>query len=166
MKRLAITQYREVLDYVLENTLEQKDYFHVKDFFCYTNETFPEKDEYYLKMVLNQLRNDGYIDFIRWVDGDGIFVDQLQAGERLTIRRNFNGHIFSSNGGYQEQENKRKADEQAKNEAQIRSDSYAKELTVWTSRLAIRTRWLMWATWAVALGAIGLVAWEIWHTYH
>ena len=166
MARLNTTHFREVLDYVLYNTAAEREYKDVKNFFCTNNSIFPDGDEYYLKMALNKLQQDRYIDFILYTEDVGHFITNSQAGEGLSIRRNFNGHIFLSGGGYQWAE--RRLIEKEANDAASdnRAETFASDLTIWTKKLAIRTRWLMLATWAVAIGAIGLVIWEIYHSYH
>jgi len=160
-KRLTVNDHLEVLDYVLENTVEQKDYLHVKSFFCTNNDVFPEKDEYFLKMALNKLKKDNYIDFIRIAGNTAIFIDEYQAGEGMSIRRNFNGHIFFKNGGYIGEERRKITASQENKDALERGEGYASGLQIWTEKLANRTAELTRWTKAVAFGAIGLVAWEI-----
>jgi hypothetical protein len=157
--RLNTSNHLQVLDYVLENTFHNRDYWDVKNFFCNNNETFPENDEYFLKMALNKIQKDGYIDFIageRYVTGQ-------QAGEGISIRRNFAGHLFLNDGGYIGEENRRIAEAQTRNDYQERAETLATDLRDWTRILAVRTNELKNWTMAVAIGAIGLVAWEIFH---
>jgi hypothetical protein len=148
------SKQREILDYVLTNTYEQKDYLDVKQFFCSNNENFPSGDEYYLKIVLNKLNLDGYIDFIRISGHLGQYITGHQAGEGMSIRRNFNGHLFLAKGGYEGEHIGRILNE-------VRVVSNETDLVKWTKQLSERTRKLMVATWAVAIGAIGLVVWEV-----
>lgn len=158
--RLTTSEHLQVLDYVLENTLHSRDYWDAKNFFCIDNEVFPEKDEYFLKMALNKIQKDGYIDFIageRYVTGQ-------QAGEGMSIRRNFNGHMFLAAGGYVGEQKRLQAEESAKNAYQERAETLATGLRDWTRILAVRTNGLKNWTTAVAIGAIGLVVWEVIHT--
>jgi hypothetical protein len=155
----------ELLDHVLKYTYEQKDYLDVRNFFS-KDSGFPEFEEYYLVMILNKLNRDGYVDFMHKVhDKRWAFVKDIQAGEGLSIRRNFDGHLFIKDGGYIG-ESKRKAAEKASNTAnQERTETLAKDLRDWTQLLAERTNGLKNWTRAVALGAIGLVVWEILHFF-
>lgn len=162
-QRLTVNDHIQVLDYVLANTHEQRDYFHVKEFFCDNNPNFPENDEYFLKMVLNKLQKDGLIDFIRIAGKVGQYVEGVEAGEGFSVRRNFDGHIFFKNGGYQGAEERKIQQETNESLYRERAETLAKRLADWTEKLANRTSSLMVATWAVAIGAIGLVIWEIFH---
>ncbi len=57
-------------------------------------EYFPNKDEYLFRMALNRLKDDGYIDFVYVAGKQEQPFTNRHAGEGMTIRRNFNGHIF------------------------------------------------------------------------
>jgi hypothetical protein len=141
--KLNADQYRDVLDYILSESYHPEDYFEYKNRILpllVSNNFFKNQDEYLLRMFLNKLHQDGYIDFIA---GERFVVGQ-QAGEGMTIRRNINGHIFLSNGGY----------------TQERINAVKNE-----SRKDHREKYLLWGTWAVAFGAIALVAWEMYKTF-
>lgn len=84
----------EKLDYVLSKTHHSRDYFHVWEDFSKDVELGVNQHD--LNMMLNKLQRDGYIDFIageRYVTGQ-------QVGEGMAVRRNFEGDLFITNGGY------------------------------------------------------------------
>jgi hypothetical protein len=162
--KLTPEQTRSILDFVLENSYHPRDYWNVQEDLLKYEEYFPNHDGYLLKMSLNQLKQDGYIDFIVINGAQQIFLEGNSAGVNMTIRRNFKGHIFLANGGYKGEELRRIANADAEKAAAVRDEGYASSLATWTERLAVRTRNLMIATWGVATGAIGLVLWEIIHT--
>lgn len=158
--RLTAADHLQVLDYVLENTFNNRDYWDAKNFFCIGNEVFPKNDDYLLKMALNKLQKDGYVDFIA---GERYVIGQ-QAGEGMSVRRNFNGHIFLASGGYLGEQQRLATEQRAKNDYQERAETLATGLRDWTRILAVRTNGLKNWTRAVAIGAIGLVVWEVIHT--
>lgn len=128
----------EKLNYVLEKTHHQRDYFHIQEDLC--NDNNLSVDKHNLNMILNKLQKDGYVDFIageRYVTGQ-------QAGEGITIRRNFDGDLFLSSGGYIKQAATIESSERIKNNREIH---------------------LVRGTWAVAIGAIALVLWEMYKTF-
>ena len=107
--KLTPEQTRNILDFVLENAYHPEDYFDFKNKILpllITENLFLDNDEYLLQMALNQLKRDRYIDFIEEAPNSKIknFNDKRSAGEQLTIRRNFAGHIFLANGGYNGEE--------------------------------------------------------------
>ncbi|MCK9403412.1 MAG: hypothetical protein M0Q26_08440 [Chitinophagaceae bacterium] len=155
----------EQLNYVLEKLLHDRDYLDVKEDFFKEN-VLPEKDEHYLKMILNKLHKDGYIDFMEGEANRKTYIINREAGHNMNIRRNFNGQLFLANGGYVGEYKRKQEKETNRQLYDGRMETTAGNLAEWTKRLAIRTRYLMWATWAVAAGAIGLVVWEIWDSCH
>jgi hypothetical protein len=151
-----------VLDYVLTHCYEQRDYIDVRKAFC-KDELFPENDEYYLKMVLNKLNQDGYIDFIDLREGGkvGFFLKDRQAGEGMSIRRNLNGTLFLEGKGYAGEISRKNEQLKITREYREREETLAARLAQWTESLAIQTRNLTFWTRLVAIGAIALVLWEI-----
>ena len=86
------------LDYVLNITADPRDYFHLNEHLG--RDGYLNIDEHNLKLFLNKLKEDGYIDF----RAGKRFVEGQEASEGVTIRRNFNGDIFIAQGGYVGQE--------------------------------------------------------------
>jgi hypothetical protein len=121
------------LDYVLNGTLGEKDYFNLKETLLADN-SLPT-DEHYIKMLLNKLRVDGYVDFIA---GER-FVTGQQVGEGMSIRQNFNGRLFLLDGGYEGKYKNEVAKITAQSAATDRAEKYAKWLTLWTKCLFFGT---------------------------
>lgn len=140
------------LDYVLERTHHQRDYFHV-----YTDLGKDETlsiNQHDLNMILNKLQRDGYVDFIageRYVTGQ-------QASEGLAIRRNFEGDLFIADGGYVENQ-RRKTDKEISEASYLeRAETYAKRLSTWTEQLKNWTKYLTYAT--IIVGSV-LLLWDV-----
>lgn len=150
----------EHLNYVLENTLHDRDYWDVKEAFFRDN-VLPENDEYYLKMILNKIHRDGYIDFMTGQVNHKTYVTDREAGANMNIRRNFNGHLFLANGGYVGEHKRNQEKETNRQKYDGRMETYAKNLVTWTQNLANRTKALTDWTRVVGIGAVGLVVWEI-----
>jgi hypothetical protein len=163
---LTAEQSRHILDCILSNSYNFEDYFDYKNRILdilVNNNHFPDKDEYLLKMALNKLKADGYIDFVQKKEGveKWQFIADLSASEGMSIRRNFNGHIFLATGGYDGEEQRRITATKENKDALTRSEGYASGLQTWTQNLANRTADLTFWTRLVAVGAIGLVLWEV-----
>ncbi len=158
--RLTTSDYLQTLDYVLENTVAERDYADVKKFFCQESSVFPEGDEHFLNMALNKLRLDGYIDFIEFEFNSGRhrLIENAVAGPNMSIRRNFNGHVFARAGGYQGAEFRRMQDLKDKAAYDEKMAKYSERLTTWTEGLTKWTRRLTIAT--IGVGAV-LLLWEV-----
>lgn len=130
----------EKLDYVLVNTGHQRNYADVINDLC--NDAVLNIDEHNLKLILNKLVEDMYIDFIyghRFVMGE-------EAHDGMQIRRNFNGDLLLEQGGYVGEANVKRRKEEISELAIARTERNERLLMRWTA--------------AVAVGAIGLVLWE------
>lgn len=159
--KLTSEQTRNILDFVLENSYHPEDYFDFKNKILpklISEKLFPDEDEYLLQMALNQLKRDGYIDFIDEAPNNKIknFNDKRSAGENLTIRRNFAGHIFLANGGYKEDDNRRIIAATNESAYNGRMETYSDRLATWTTRLT-------YATWLAGASAALLLLWDMRH---
>jgi hypothetical protein len=154
--KLTPEQTRSILDFVLGNSYHPRDYWDFKEDLLKHHDYFPNGDEYLLKMALNKLKQDGYIDFISINGTQQKFVSDYSVGENMTIRRNFNGHTFLSDGGYKGEEEKRITNESSSAAYDCRMETYSERLAVWTTRLT-------YATWLAGGSAALLFLWEIRH---
>lgn len=157
--KLTPEQTRNILDFVLENSYHQEDYFDFKKRLLPMLSSigyFSDEDEYLMKMVLNKLQKDGYVDFIRISGKVGQFVETYQAGEQMSIRRNFSGHIFIANGGYTGESQRKNAIQAHQSAYNARMETYSDSLSKWTVRLT-------YATWTAAAGAMGVLIWGMRH---
>lgn len=142
--KLTPQQTIEMLDFILENSYHPKDYHDYKLMMLpklVDAKLFPDEDEPLLKMALNKLKEDGYLDFVQKKDGidQWQFISDLSAAEGMTIRRNFNGHLFVGNGGYRQQ--KINADAENKRVEKLENENRANQT------------WMIWLTVILAASA-------------
>jgi len=139
----------EKLNYVLEKSHHQKDYLDtIKEL---EKDIMSSTDRHNIKLILNKLHRDGYLDFIA---GERYITGQ-QASEGLSIRRNFDGDLFLDIGGYVGEENRRITRETNEKAYNDRMETYTSRLAVWTERL----------TYGTIGAACIIVGWEIIKTF-
>ncbi len=149
------------LDFVLSHSKDERDYADVVRVLLSENSILPVDDEHYLKMILNKLHKDGYIDFLEGQANFKIYIHNREAGNNMYVRTNFQGRLFLIDGGYEGQYNSNKTKETNLASRYERTEKNEENLVTWTENLANRTSELMnWTQW-VAFGAIALVVWEI-----
>ena len=89
----------EKLNFVLDQIKHERSY---NDLYREINENANMKGQFgndEINLIMDKLREDGYIDYVA---GQKINKD-MRASDGLNMRRNFNGTVFITNGGYVEQ---------------------------------------------------------------
>ena len=106
------------LDIALDATFHQRNYKDLLDYLA--SQPNMQLDEHNYRLILNKIRDDGYIDFVA-----GTSITKQSAAEGIEIRRNFEGNLFWESGGY----TKRAIDINAENNRIRRNEIATRRLT-------------------------------------